>query len=141
MSKNVVRLTIKPAFIKFEIKVGGTMTEAVFIELGGKERKLRYDINAAADMEELMGGKSLLYVLSNPIAAGFFAIRILLWGGLKHAEKGLTLQRVGLMMQEYLENGGSIEKLAEKLGDAVRKSKILGEERADEESEDEEGNV
>ena len=117
------------------------MTEAVFIELGGKERKLRYDINAAADMEELMGGKSLLYVLSNPIAAGFSAIRILLWGGLKHAEKGLTLQRVGLMTQEYLENGGSIEKLAEKLGDAVRKSKILGEERADEESEDEEGNV
>lgn len=116
------------------------MTEAVFIELGGKERKLRYD-NAAADMEELMGGKSLLYVLSNPIAAGFSAIRILLWGGLKHAEKGLTLQRVGLMMQEYLENGGSIEKLAEKLGDAVRKSKILGEERADEESEDEEGNA
>ena len=44
-------------------------------------------------------------------------------------------------MQEYLENGGSIEKLAEKLGDAVRKSKILGEERVDEESEDEEGNV
>ena len=117
------------------------MTEAVFIEIGGKERKLRYDINAAADMEELMGGKSLLYVLSNPIAAGFSAIRILLWGGLKHAEKGLTLQRVGLMMQEYLENGGSIEKLAEKLGDAGRKSKILGEERADEESEDEEGNV
>ena len=117
------------------------MTEAVFIEIGGKERKLRYDINAAADMEELMGGKSLLYVLSNPIAAGFSAIRILLWGGLKHAEKGLTLQRVGLMMQEYLENGGSIEKLAEKLGDAVRKYKILGEDRVDEESEDEEGNV
>ena len=107
------------------------MTEPVFITIGGKERKLRYDINAAADMEELMGGKSLLYVMSNPMAAGFSALRILLWGGLKHAEKGLTLQRVGLMMQEYMESGGSIETLALKIGEAVRKSKILGEERKD----------
>ena len=119
------------------------MTGPVFIEIGGKERRLRYDINAAADMEELMGGKSLLYVLSNPMAAGFSAIRILLWGGLKHAEKGLTLLRVGVMMQDYMESGGSIEKLAEKLGEAVRKSKILGEEKTDKETEDEsdEGNA
>ena len=107
------------------------MTGPVFITIGGKERKLRYDINAAADMEELMGGKSLLYVMSNPMAAGFSAIRVLLWGGLKHAEKGLTLQRVGLMMQDYMESGGSIETLAEKIGEAIRKSKILGEEKAD----------
>ena len=107
------------------------MTEPVFITIGGKERKLRYDINAAADMEELMGGKSLLYVMSNPMAAGFSALRILLWGGLKHAEKRLTPQRVGLMMQEYMESGGSIETLALKIGEAVRKSKILGEERKD----------
>ena len=104
------------------------MTGPVYITIGGKERNLRYDINAAAEMEELMGGKSLLYVMSNPMAAGFSAIRILLWGGLKHAEKGLTLQLVGLMMQEYMEAGGTIETLAAKIGDAVRKSKIMGEE-------------
>ena len=107
------------------------MTGTVFIKIGGKERRLRYDINSAAEMEELMGGKSLLYVMSNPMAAGFSAIRILLWGGLKHAEKGISLQRGGLMMQEYMESGGSIETLALKIGEAVRKSKILGEERKD----------
>ena len=106
------------------------MTGPVFISLGGKERRLRYDINAAADMEELMGGKSLLYVLGNPAAAGFSAIRVLLWGGLRRAEKGLTLQRVGILMQEYMEEGGSMETLAVKICDAVRKSKILGEEAA-----------
>ena len=84
------------------------MTGPVFITLGGKERRLRYDINAAAEMEELMGGKSLLYVLGSPMAAGFSAIRVLLWGGLKHADKGLTLQRVGLLMQEYMEAGGNL---------------------------------
>ena len=50
------------------------MTGPVFITIGGKERRLRYDINSAAEMEELMGGKSLLYVMSNPMAAGFSAI-------------------------------------------------------------------
>ena len=30
------------------------MTVPVFITIGGKERRLRYDINAAAEMEELM---------------------------------------------------------------------------------------
>ena len=49
------------------------MTGSTYITIGGKERKLRYDINAAADMEELMGGKSLLYVMSQPMAAGFSA--------------------------------------------------------------------
>ena len=113
------------------------MTGPVFITLGGKERRLRYDINAAAEMEELMGGKSLLYVLGSPMAAGFSAIRVLLWGGLKHADKGLTLQRVGLMMQEYMEAGGNLGELAERIGEALKNSKIIGESDAGEEPADE----
>lgn len=114
------------------------MTKPVFITIGGKERRLRYDINSAAEMEELMGGKSLLYVMANPQAAGFSAIRILLWGGLKHAEKGITLQRVGLMMQEYMEAGGSFGELAGKIGEAIKASKIMGESLAGEEDTQEE---
>jgi hypothetical protein len=117
------------------------MTGPVYITIGGKERKLRYDINAAADMEELMGGKSLLYVLGNPMSAGFSAIRVLLWGGLKHADKGLTLQRVGVMMQDYMEAGGRLETLAVKISDAVRKSKIMGEETDVAEESQEQGDL
>lgn len=102
------------------------MTESKFINIGGKERRLRFDINSAAEMEELLGGQSLLFVMSNPAAAGFRVLRILLWGGLKHAEKGLTLQRVGIMMQEYMENGGSTEEIAEAVAAAIRASKIMG---------------
>ena len=114
------------------------VTDPVFINIGGKERRLRYDINAAAEMEELMGGKSLLYVMASPMAAGFSAIRILLWGGLKHAEKGITLQRVGLMMQEYMEAGGNFGELAAKIGEAVKASKIMGESVAGEDDAPEE---
>ncbi|MDR3591583.1 MAG: hypothetical protein P4N41_18155 [Negativicutes bacterium] len=102
------------------------MTGPVSITLGGKERFLRYDINSAAEMEELMGGRSLLYIMANPTVGGIAPMRIMLWGGMKHAEKGLTLQRVGILMQEYMENGGELNDLAEKIGEAVRKSKILG---------------
>jgi hypothetical protein len=112
------------------------------INLGGKERRLRYDINAAAEMEELLNGRSLLYIMGNPMAAGFAAMRVLLWGGLKHAEKGLTLQRVGLMMQEHMEAGGKLEDFSNKIGEAIRQAKIFGD-TSDEKNEkdDNEGNA
>jgi hypothetical protein len=116
------------------------MTNSVFITLGGKERRLKYDINAAAEIEELLGGRSLLFILGNPASAGFSVIRTLLWGGMKHAEKGLTLQRVGLFMQEYLENGGSLETISETIGEAVRRSGILGKLGEADVTEDSSGN-
>lgn len=102
------------------------MTGPVYITLGGKERKLRYDINALTDMEELLHGESILSRLSNPSTASVSLFRLLLWGGLKHAEKGLTLQRVGMMMQEYLNDGGTLESIVEKVSVAVKKSNIFG---------------
>jgi len=103
------------------------MTGPVVINIGGKERFLKYDINTAAEMEELLGGRSLMFIMANPAVAGFAALRILLWGGLKHAQKGLTLQLVGVWMQEYMEAGGTPEELAEIIGKAVRRSRIMGE--------------
>lgn len=117
------------------------MTGPVFIKLGGKERRLRYDINAAVEMEELLGGKSLLYILTNPAAAGISAIRILLWGGLKHEERGLTPQRVGLMMQEYMESGGRLEELIARISEAIQKSKMLGDDTGGKMGENSEGNA
>lgn len=119
------------------------MTGPVMINIGGKERRLRYDINAAAEMEELLGGRSLMWIMGNIAFAGIAAHRVLLWGGLKHAEKGLTLQRVGIMMMEYMESGGTLEQLSEILGKAIRASKILGDmsEPAETEDDDEEKNA
>ena len=115
------------------------MQKPSFIKIGGKERRLRYDINAGAEMEELLSGQSLLWIMHNPNAVGFRVLRVLLWGGLKHAEKGLTLQRVGMMIQEFYEDGGTMEELLEVIGKALRASKIIGnvtEEPADEDGEE-----
>lgn len=112
------------------------MTEPVFINIGGKSRVLRYDINAAVDIEKLLG-ESLLGVIGNPAKIGFRVILVLLWGGLKHAEKGLTEQRVGLWMQEYLEAGGDLEELVVDIGEAMQKSKLTGNKKETEEEADE----
>lgn len=112
------------------------MTEPIFINIGGKKRVLRYDINAAVDIEKILG-ESLLAVIGNPAKIGFRVILVLLWGGLKHAEKGLTEQRVGLWMQEYLETGGSLEELVIAIGEAMQKSKLTGNQSEVEETGDE----
>lgn len=112
------------------------MTEPIFVTIGGKNRVLRYDINAAIDMEKTLG-ESLLNVIGNPTKIGFRVILVLLWGGLKHAEKGLTEQRVGLWMQDYLESGGSLEELVAKMGEAMQKARLTGSIREPDETGDE----
>jgi len=43
----------------------------IYINLDGKERSLRYDINAVTAVEEVFGGKSLIAMLANPAYFGF----------------------------------------------------------------------
>ena len=108
--------------------------ERIYIEIGGKERQLRYDVNAVADIEAVMGGQSLIATMGNPGSLGMLAIRALLWGGLKHSERGLTLQRVGVMIQEYLDKGGALNGLMGKISDAIVAAGVL--KVTDDESED-----
>lgn len=115
------------------------MTGPVFIMIGGKERRLRYDINAAAEMEELMGGKSLLYVMASPMAAGFSAIHPFAVGWPEACGKRDHLATCGSDdAEEYMEAGGNFGELAAKIGEAVKASKIMGESLASEEDAPEE---
>ena len=91
----------------------------VYIDFGGQQKLLRYDINAVTDIEGVFGGKSLITMLSDPGLFGFSLIRALLWGGLKYGIKGLNLQRTGVLMQEYTEAGGTLEELFAKINDAL----------------------
>jgi hypothetical protein len=90
------------------------------IELGGKVRLLRYDFNAIADIEE--AAQTGIGVLLGAERVGLHSMRLLLWGGLKHEERGLTVQRVGVMVGEYLQGGGKLEELGERLAEAINAS-------------------
>lgn len=108
----------------------------VEVELGGKARLLRYDYNAVCDIEEQLGmGVGAVFTQQQ---AGFRVVRVLYWAGLKWKEQGITLQRVGQMLQDEMANNGTtILDLLKPVMKALKKSKTLGEMKDVEGNEDE----
>lgn len=94
------------------------MGRGVEFEIGGKARLLRFDANTIADMEESVN-LGINELLSNEQRVGLYTVRLLLWGALRHEDRGFTKQRAGLMIQEYLDGGGKIADLSEKLMEAI----------------------
>jgi hypothetical protein len=101
----------------------------ISIELSGKERNLRYDYNSVCDLEE-RANKGIIQLMNEQ--AGLNVLRLLLWAGLKHENKGLTVDMVGLWIQKYLDDGMSMDALFEKCITALAKSGILGKQKAEE---------
>ena len=58
---------------------------------------LRYDVNSICELEEKTG-KGLFKLIAEE-SIGFSLIRGLIWAGLKHRNRGLTLDIVGLWIQ------------------------------------------
>jgi len=98
------------------------MKQYVEIELD-KPRRLRFDVNAIADLEEKLG-ISFGHLL-HPSRAGFSSYRGLVWAGLKWEDRGLTLERAGNMLQQYFANGGTEEQLTEWIDKALVAAKII----------------
>jgi hypothetical protein len=97
----------------------------VEVNIGGKDRLLKYDYNSACDLEELYG-KGIAGILQEE-QIGFKLVRAFYWAGLKWKEPGLTIVRVGNMLgEEIKENGKSVMELFEPCMDALKKSKLLG---------------
>lgn len=84
----------------------------VEIELGGKTRVLRYDLNALAELERVFGKKiSEIFREEN---MGMWFIREMVWAGLRWSSSKLTPSAVGAMME--------LDKLkyyGEKIGEAL----------------------
>ena len=74
------------------------------IELAGKNRRIKFDYNALADLEK-EAGAGIAKLFTDEANIGFNTIRLLVWSGLKHEERGLTLNRAGLMIEQYIEEG------------------------------------
>lgn len=96
-----------------------------------KNRSLKYDINAMGDFEQLTG-MGLAQMMST--RAVFGATRALLWAGLKHTDRALTIDRCGQLMQDYIEQGGDVADLLAAAIDAAVKQKAIPDIRAEEEA-------
>jgi len=67
----------------------------VAIEIGGKRRTLRFDLNALAEIEQALGLRGLDATLAALSNLGYREARAALWAGLKHECPALTLEEVG----------------------------------------------
>lgn len=95
-------------------------------EVGGKTKRLKYDFNAIADVEELSGmGMSKLF---SEDMVGFHTIRLLIWAGLKHEERGITTQRAGMIIKDMITDGYELESIMELIMDALMKSGVIPKE-------------
>lgn len=114
-----------------------TLKTYVEVDFGGKERLLKFDVNSACDLEEHFG-KGVTAILQEE-QMGFRLCRGFYWAGLKWKEPGLTLQRVGLMLnKEVQDNEKSIVELMEPVLKALKKSRLLSPPKNSEEFEEEE---
>jgi len=110
--------------------------QSVHFEVKDKARRLRYDFNALADIEELAGiGAEELFSQKR---AGFHLIRLLVWGGLKHEDKGLTVQRAGMIVKDMIEEGYTMEDVGSLVREALLKSGFVDPDEVGEDDETDE---
>jgi len=70
-----------------------------------KRRSLRFDLNALADFEQEVGMGIAQLMQTKAI---FATTRALLWAGLKHEDRGLTVDRMGDLIGTYIKRGGDL---------------------------------
>lgn len=73
------------------------------MKLGGKERQLRYDLNAIAEVGERLGIEVRLDQLGSDLLdkpLPLSALRIILWAGLRHEDDTLTPEDVGAWVDQ-----------------------------------------
>ncbi len=97
----------------------------VEITVGDKVKKLRYDFNAIADLEQQVG--SGIVKLFSEEMIGFHTIRLLFWAGLRWEDQGLTMQRAGMIIKQLLEEGHTFEDLSALVTEALKLSGLFGD--------------
>lgn len=83
----------------------------ITFEAGGKEYTVKFDINSVCDIEEA-AGRTPIQVLCGQDNIGYNTIRLLLQHGLKHRNPGITKQRAGELIAQYIKEGGTLDKLS-----------------------------
>jgi len=83
-----------------------------------RERHLRFDFNALADLEQALG-VSLANLPKDPGALGLRHVRAFVWAGLRHEDPTLTVAGAGDLLQALVEGGGDLAAMATKLTEAL----------------------
>lgn len=79
------------------------------IEIGGESYEIRYTVNAVRDMERHLGVSAFEVLGGGSLTLD--AVQALLWAGLRHQAPRLTPDQAGLLLDQYFDEGGSLEDL------------------------------
>jgi hypothetical protein len=111
-----------------------SLQKYVQVELGGKEKLLKFDYNSVSDLEAHYG-KGIGAILDEA-QFGFHTARMFYTFGLRWKEPGITPQRVGELLGEKINEGATLETIFEPITQALNKSKLLGNIQPEEEEEE-----
>lgn len=85
----------------------------VIINIGGMEKKLKFDMNTLAEVEGILDRP--IHQVLNENKLGIREIRALLYAGIQWDGKPLSLKQIGEML-----NFDNMQYFAEKIGEALR---------------------
>lgn len=108
-----------------------TLFEAVEAATPGavvKKRTLRFDINALADFEQETGMGFGQLMATRAI---FATARALLWAGLKHEDRTLTVEKVGTLLGKFVMAGGRIDEALSAAFEAAKEQGAFGDQSED----------
>lgn len=109
----------------------------VRLTLGGKERRLKYDLNAVAEIGDRLGLRIRLGHFEEDLMGAplpLKALRTLIWAGLVHEDQALTEEQIGgwvdqdnirEVMERFFSVFGATSSVAQDLA-----SKMMGDEAA-----------
>lgn len=91
--------------------------------VGNKTRRLKYDFNAIADIEE-SSGMGMAKIFSAEMM-GLHTIRLLVWAGLKHEDPGITIQRAGMIIRDMMAEDYALDDIMVLITDALSNSGVF----------------
>jgi hypothetical protein len=93
-----------------------------------RKRFLKFDINALADFEQETG-MGFGQLMSTK--AVFATTRAMLWAGMKHEDRGLSVEEVGRLLGIYVKEGGTIDVALKAAFESAAEQGALGKEISD----------
>lgn len=89
-----------------------------------KPRRLRFDTNAICDFDD-EARRSIIDVVFGQDRLSTGDIRLLMWAGLKWEDKRLTKERAGMLLENFIVEGGNVNDISQAITDAVAKSRLF----------------
>jgi hypothetical protein len=83
-----------------------------------RDRYLRYDINALANLEEATG-MTIEQAMDEKKIQSLRVVRALVWAGLLHEDPKLKIETAGDLLEDFFESGGELTTIFQKITDAV----------------------